>query len=66
MKIGDLVLYRGRFSRYQGQIGIIMKVQDRPSRASPGTHLAKVLFPARSPEPIQINKKHLELVNENR
>ena len=64
MKIGDLVFYRGRFSRYQGQIGIILRVQDR--RDSHGTRLAKVLFPSRSPEPIQINKKHLELVNESR
>ena len=56
MKVGDLVTYRGKIVKYHGMIGVIMAKH-------PSARFVKVLIPARSSEPIQINKKHLEVIN---
>ena len=56
MKVGDLVTYRGRLRQYHGLVGII-------TAKHPSARLVKVLIPARSSEPLQINKKHLEVIN---
>jgi ribosomal protein L21E len=55
MKVGDLVTYRGRLRQYHGLVGII-------TAKHPKARLVKVLIPARSSEPIQINQKHLEKI----
>ena len=55
MNVGDLVTYKGRRREYHGMIGVIVSKH-------PGKRLLKVLMPGRSDKPIQIYRRHVEVV----
>ena len=59
MKVGDLVIYRGKIVEYRGMIGVIMAKH-------PKKRLIKVLMPSRSDKPIQLFPRHVEVINESR
>ena len=59
MKVGDLVTYKGRRQEYKGMIGVVVAKH-------PKKRLLKVLMPGRSLNPIQIYRRHVELISESR
>ncbi len=59
MKVGDLVIYRGKIVEYRGMIGVIMAKH-------PKKRLIKVLMPARSDKSVQLSPRHVEVISESR